>query len=61
MGRNADNSTDLTDFEKALIWNGIHDLIAKGATEDKKLKTKIQDTIVNKLGMNRKTQDNFKI
>jgi hypothetical protein len=35
MGRNADNSTNLTDFEKAFIGNGIHDPTAKGADKEK--------------------------
>jgi hypothetical protein len=37
MGRNADNSTNLADFEKTLIGNGIHELIAKEATKDKQV------------------------
>jgi hypothetical protein len=31
VGRYSDNSTNLADFKKTLIGNGIHDLIAKGA------------------------------
>jgi hypothetical protein len=37
MGRNADDSTNLADFEKTLIGNGIHDLFATKAAEDKQV------------------------
>jgi len=37
MGGNADNLANLAYFEKTLIGNGIHDLIAKGPSNDKKV------------------------
>ena len=51
MGRNPDNSANFADFEKALIGNGIHDLIVKGLHNDKRVENENPTINTKQIGL----------